>query len=161
VETEAYKGKEDPGSHAFRKKTPRNEVMFGPPGRAYVYFCYGSHYLFNIVTEKEGEAGAVLIRGIEPEAGIDLMKIRRGTKDIFSLANGPAKLTQALAIDKRQNRLDLTGKGLYIAEGKKEKFIIASGPRIGIKQGLHLKWRFWIKNNLHVSGRKEAERLRG
>lgn len=151
VETEAYRGKDDPGSHAYRKKTPRNEVMFGAPGRAYVYFCYGSHYLFNIVTEKEGEAGAVLIRALEPASGIEIMMKRRGTKDIKALTSGPAKLTQALAIDKKLNTLDLTGSELYLAQGKNESFTIASGPRIGIKQGLNLKWRFWIEGNDFVS----------
>lgn len=151
VEVEAYRGKDDPGSHAFRRRTPRNEVMFGPPGRAYVYFCYGSHYLFNVVTQKEGEAGAVLIRALEPAVGIGFMMKRRGTKDIFALTSGPAKFTQALAIDKRQNRLDLTGKELYLAKGKLEKFEISCGPRIGIKQGLDKMWRFWIKGNKHVS----------
>jgi len=151
AEVEAYRGKDDPGSHAFRKRTARNEVMFGPPGRAYVYFCYGNHYLFNIVTEKEGKPGAVLIRALEPVFGIEVMMKRRRTKDLFALTSGPAKLTQALAIDKRQNRLDLTGRELYLAEGKKEKFVITCGPRIGIKQGLDLKWRFWIKGSRFVS----------
>jgi DNA-3-methyladenine glycosylase len=151
AEVEAYRGKDDPGSHAFRKRTPRNEVMFGAPGRAYVYFCYGNHYLFNIVTEKEGEAGAVLIRALEPAIGIETMMKRRRTKDLFSLTSGPAKLTQALGINKRQNRLDLTGKALYLAEGRKERFVIASGPRIGIKQGLDKMWRFWIKGSRFVS----------
>jgi DNA-3-methyladenine glycosylase len=151
VEVEAYRGKDDPGSHAFRKRTPRNEVMFGPPGRAYVYFCYGSHYLFNIVTEKEGEAGAVLIRALEPALGIETMMKRRKTKDPYALTSGPAKLTQALGIDRQQNMLDLTGRELYVAEGKKEKFVTARGPRIGIKQGLDKKWRFWIKGSRFVS----------
>jgi DNA-3-methyladenine glycosylase len=151
TEVEAYRGKDDPGSHAFLRRTPRNEVMFGPPARAYVYFCYGNHFLFNVVTEKEGEAGAVLIRALEPAAGIDFMMKRRGTKDVFALSSGPAKLTQALAIDRRHNRMDLTGRELYLAEGKKEKFRISRGPRIGIKQGLHLNWRFWIKGNRFVS----------
>lgn len=151
VEVEAYRGKDDPGSHAYRKRTPRNEVMFGPPGRAYVYFCYGSHYLFNVVTEKEGEAGAVLIRALEPVSGISVMEKRRGTRDFFELASGPAKLTQALAVGREQNRADLRGNEIYLARGGSEKFRIACGPRIGIKQGLHLKWRFWIKGNRHVS----------
>lgn len=151
VEVEAYRGKDDPGSHAYRKRTPRNEVMFGPPGRAYVYFCYGNHYLFNIVTEKEGEAGAVLIRALEPAAGIKSMEKRRGTKDVFALASGPAKLTQALAIGRKQNRTDLCGAEIYLERGNRIKFRISSGPRIGIRQGLHLKWRFWIKGNKHVS----------
>jgi DNA-3-methyladenine glycosylase len=151
VEVEAYRGKDDPGSHAHRKKTPRNEVMFGRPGIAYVYFCYGNHYLFNVVTEKEGEAGAVLIRALEPASGIASMMRQRKTKDLYALTSGPAKLTQALGIGRSDNKKDLTGPEICLAEGKKEKFSIASGPRIGIKQGLRLKWRFWIKGNKHVS----------
>jgi DNA-3-methyladenine glycosylase len=151
VEVEAYRGKDDPGSHAFRKRTPRNEVMFGPPGIAYVYFCYGNHYLFNIVTEKENEAGAVLIRALEPGAGIGTMRKLRCVDDLLALTSGPAKLTRAFAIGKRQNRLSLNGGGLYVAEGKKKKFKIVSGPRIGIKQGLEKKWRFWIKGSRFVS----------
>ena len=139
AEVEAYRGKDDPGSHAFLNRTPRNEVMFGPPGRAYVYLCYGNHYLFNIVTEKKNEAGAVLIRALEPAAGTGIMRRLRGVDSLHALANGPAKLTQALAIDKRQNRLALTGGGLYVAGGKKEKFSIARGPRIGIKTGAEFK----------------------
>jgi DNA-3-methyladenine glycosylase len=151
VEVEAYRGADDPGSHAFRRRTPRNEVMFGPPGRAYVYFCYGNHYLFNIVTEKENEAGAVLIRALEPSAGIETMEKRRGTREIYALASGPAKLTQALGIGRKHNTLDLSGSALYVAEGKKEKFTIYRGPRIGIKQGLDKKWRFWIKGSKYIS----------
>ena len=151
VEVEAYGGKDDPGSHAFHRRTPRNEVMFGPPGRAYVYFCYGNHYLFNIVTEKEGKAGAVLIRALEPASGIRSMKKLRGVDDTLTLTNGPAKLTRALSIGKGQNRLALNGAELYLAVGKKQRFKTARGPRIGIKHGLEKKWRFWIKGNRYVS----------
>lgn len=150
VETEAYRGKNDPGSHAFAKRTPRNEVMFGPPGRAYVYFCYGNHYLFNIVTEPEGTAGAVLIRAVEPLRGIKRMKKNRGAEGI-NITNGPAKFTQAMAIGRAQNRADLTKNEIYVCEGQKEKFGIVSKSRIGIKTGLDLKWRFYIKGNSYVS----------
>jgi DNA-3-methyladenine glycosylase len=150
VETEAYKGKGDPGSHAYRKKTKRNAIMFGPPGFAYVYFCYGAHYLFNIVTLPEGEAGAVLIRALEPVSGIGrMMKHRKA--ELFRLTNGPAKLTQAFSIGRDTNGADLTGKELYITAGKEEKFTIGSSPRIGIRNGAGLKWRFFIKGNSFVS----------
>ncbi len=152
VEVEAYRGKDDPGSHAFHKRTKRNEVMFGPAGRAYVYFCYGNHYLFNIVTEKQNEAGAVLIRALEPACGIEEMKKRRGTKNLLQLTSGPAKLTQALGIGRDENRMRLDSGALYAAEaGRKEKFAVAVSQRIGIKRGLNLKWRFFIKGNRHVS----------
>ena len=151
VETEAYTGKNDPGSHAYKSRTLRNEPMFGPPGRAYVYFCYGNHYLFNIVTEKEGTAGAVLIRALEPKQGIETMKKLRKTNEIIKLTNGPGKLTQALAIGRDDNRTDLNGNELYVASGTSNQYKIASGSRIGIKQGLVKKWRFWIKDNEYVS----------
>ncbi len=125
--------------------------MFGPPAVAYVYFCYGNHFLFNIVTEKEGTAGAVLIRALEPVSGIETMKKLRRTAIIEKLTNGPGKLTQALGISREQNHAGLLGNELYVAEGKKEKVIILRGSRIGIKNGLHLKWRFWIKGNKYVS----------
>jgi DNA-3-methyladenine glycosylase len=153
VETEAYKGKEDPGSHAYGKKTKRNQIMFGPPGFAYVYFCYGVHYMFNIVTLPEGEAGAVLIRALEPVSGINRMMKHRKTK-LVQLTNGPAKLTQAFSIGSDINGTDVTGKEIYIAAGKEEKFTIVSSPRIGIKQGADLKWRFFIKGNSFVSKTK-------
>ncbi len=102
VEVEAYLPKNDPGCHAARGITPRNAVMFGPAGYSYVYFCYGNHFMFNVVTEKEGTPGAVLIRSLEPVRGMDRMSRRRGKfgpKDI-SLTNGPGKLVQALGINR-------------------------------------------------------------
>jgi DNA-3-methyladenine glycosylase len=155
VETEAYTGKADPGSHAYRRRTLRNEPMFGPPGRAYVYFCYGNHFLFNIVTEKQGTAGAVLIRALEPGAGMEIMKKLRKTNDIIKLSNGPGKLTQALAIDRKHNCADLSGDELFVANGPAKKHKISSGSRIGIKHGLDKKWRFWIKGNAYVSVRNK------
>lgn len=154
VETEAYKGKGDPGSHAFRKRTKRNEPMFGPPGRAYVYFCYGFHHMLNVVTEKEGEAGAVLIRAVEPLQGAGRMKKNRGVKDGMQVSNGPGKLCEALNIDMKLNRADLiNGSKLYLAEAPAgfKKNRVLKGPRIGIKQGLDKMWRFWIKGNAFVS----------
>lgn len=154
VETEAYMGKTDPGSHAFRKRTKRNETMFGPPGRAYVYFCYGFHHMLNVVTEKQGKAGAVLIRAVEPLQGAGDMKKNRGVKDAMRVSNGPGKLCEALRIDMKLNRADLIkGGSLYIADVSKrvKKFKTAKGPRIGIKQGTDKMWRFWIKGNGHVS----------
>ena len=107
--------------------------------------------MFNIVTEKEGTAGAVLIRALEPKHGIGLMKKYRKTEDIIQLSNGPGKLTRALGIDRTHNRADLAGDELYVAHGPAKKHVIARGSRIGIKQGLEKKWRFWIKGNGFVS----------
>jgi len=114
VETEAYFGREDPGSHASRGMTPRNRLMFGKPGFAYVYFTYGNHWMFNIVTEKSGVPGAVLIRALEPLEGEEEMENNRKRKDLTS---GPGKLTQALGINKNHNGLDLTGNRIYVLKG--------------------------------------------
>lgn len=145
-ETEAYKHKDDPASHAFRKITDRNKAMFGEVGRAYVYFTYGMYYCFNIVARNPKiDAGAVLIRGIEPEKGIRKMKENRKITDLRNLTNGPAKLTQALQITKEHYGIDLTRNSkLFITEGIKPKRIYAS-PRIGIKEATNKLWNFKIE----------------
>ena len=143
VETEAYRHKDDPASHAHRKMTDRNKAMFEEVGRAYVYFTYGMHYCFNVVArDARHDAGAVLIRAIKPINGIDVMKKNRKTNDLRNLANGPAKLTQALQITKEQYGSDLTKRGsLFITEGIKVKKISAN-PRIGIKDATEKLWNF-------------------
>ncbi|MDH3517201.1 MAG: DNA-3-methyladenine glycosylase [Nitrosopumilus sp.] len=145
TETEAYRHTDDPASHAFRKITNRNKVMFGKVGVAYVYFTYGMHYCFNIVARNPRiAAGAVLIRAIKPEKGIDRMLINRNNVNLKNLTNGPAKLAQALQITKELYGLDLTKKSkLYISDGIKPKKIIAS-PRIGIKEAKDKLWNFKI-----------------
>ncbi|NOX97004.1 MAG: DNA-3-methyladenine glycosylase [Nitrospirae bacterium] len=155
VEVEAYLGENDPASHASRGITPRNKIMFGQPGLAYVYFVYGNHFLFNAVTEQEGKAGAVLIRALEPLQGIELMWERRKCRDKKMLTNGPGKLAQALGITKKQNGSDLTGGTLRILNGREEKFKIVSAPRIGIKKGSEDLLRFYIADNEFVSKVKE------
>jgi len=146
TETEAYRHIDDPASHAFRKITDRNKVMFGEVGIAYVYFTYGMHYCFNIVARNPKiAAGAVLIRAIKPEKGIDQMLKNRNNVNLKNLANGPAKLAQALQITKEQYGLDLTKNSkLYISEGLNPKKIIAS-PRIGIKEATDKMWNFKIE----------------
>jgi len=151
VETEAYFGNGDPASHASRGKTPRNSIMFGPPGHAYVYFNYGMHYLFNVVTEKEGVPGAVLIRALEPLDGIDFMFKKRKVKELKLLTNGPAKLTQALGIDISHNGLDLVNGEIFICDDKKAAFNIISASRIGISVGKDDLLRFYIADNQFVS----------
>ena len=147
TETEAYRHSDDPASHAFRKITDRNKIMFGNVGISYVYFTYGMHYCFNIVAKKSKvPAGAVLIRAIEPDKGIKKMQENRILKDIKNLTNGPAKLTQALNITKKHYGIDLTKKSdIYITEGIKVKKISES-PRIGIKNGKAFLWNFKIIN---------------
>ena len=150
VETEAYCGKEDSACHAHRGKTKRNSVMFGPPGHAYVYFTYGMHYLLNMVTEAEGKPCAVLIRAILPIAGLEEMEARRKRQGP-ELTNGPAKLCQALGIDKSLNGWDLTaGDQIWVEDYKTipAKRVTAT-PRIGIAYAMekhrNALWRFVYK----------------
>ena len=146
TETEAYKGKNDPASHASRKKTERNKIMFDEVGVAYVYFTYGMHYCFNVVAKKNNDkAGAVLIRAIQPQQGINHMIKNRRTDNISNLTNGPGKLTQAMQITLKQYNHDLTKKSsLFIIDGKKPDKIIAK-QRIGIKIGIDKLWNFSYK----------------
>lgn len=153
TETEAYLGKDDPASHAARKKTPRNSIMFDKSGKSYVYFIYGNHYCFNVVAHIKGIAGAVLIRSLEPYQGIKLMQKRRKKNKLKDLTTGPGKLTQALKITRSCNNLDLKKSSLYIANigfGIKS-FKIIRTSRIGIKNGKDKLLRFYIKDNQYVS----------
>jgi DNA-3-methyladenine glycosylase len=151
VETEAYLGENDPGSHASIRKTPRNSVMFGRAGIAYVYFTYGMHYCFNAVAKPPGRAGAVLVRAIEPLEGLNLMRSRRGREDLLDLASGPAKLTQALGIGREHNGVDLTQGYLTICEGPGEPHEILNGTRVGLSKGQGLPLRFAIRDSPFVS----------
>ena len=151
VETEAYL-QNDPANHAFRGMTQRNAAMFGPAGHAYVYFTYGMHYCFNVVTNREGIGEAVLIRALEPLEGIEMMKKRRGIKDVHQLCNGPAKLVQALGITKAHNGCSLLRGELRIMVPKKKKsFEIAQTTRIGVANAAHLPLRFFVKGSQWVS----------
>jgi DNA-3-methyladenine glycosylase len=151
VETEAYH-QSDAASHSYKGKTPRTEIMFGPPGFAYVYFTYGMHYCVNVVTGPEGEGSAVLIRAIEPVEGIERMSANRGGLETGQLTNGPAKLCQALQIDKQLNGHDLHTLPLQlhmqppIDAGK-----IVTTTRIGITKDAHRPWRFYVAGNPFVS----------
>jgi len=162
VETEAYLGQEDAGSHAYRGITRRNRIMFGPAGKAYIYFVYGNHYCFNVVTENDGVGGAVLIRALEPRKGIQLIKKNRGIDGPLAyLTNGPGKLSEALGITGSMNGADLTGNKLFIvsqnSSRKKGKssgdFSIITTGRIGIKEGRNLPYRYYIEGNKFVSHR--------
>ena len=145
VETEAYGfSGDDLASHACVGPTGRNKVMFGNVGRAYVYFTYGNHFCLNVSARRSDiEAGAVLIRGIEPVEGIDLMRQFRPVDDIFSLTSGPGKLTQALNITSALNGTDMTNSEseIYIELGKRPKRIVTT-PRIGITRAMDKEWRF-------------------
>jgi DNA-3-methyladenine glycosylase len=148
-EIEAYLGSTDSASHAFKGKTPRNTVMFGRAGRAYVYFVYGMHYLLNVVTEEEENPCAILIRAIVPLDGVEYMQLNRGRSG-KDLSDGPAKLCQALAIDKSLNGWDLTaGKKLWMEDRPSiPGRFIKRGPRIGIDYARpadrRAARRFWI-----------------
>jgi len=150
LETEAYYGQDDPASHAYGGKTPRSEIMFGKPGIAYVYMCYGMYYLLNVVTENEGKPGAVLIRALKPLWGIDIMKRRRNANLEDRLTDGPGKLTIALGIDIKDNGADIVkgGNRLYISDYKTggNNLKIIATERIGVKKGEDRPLRFLIQN---------------
>lgn len=153
VETEAYLGLADEAAHAWRGRTPRTEVIFGPPGHAYVYLIYGIHDCLNVVAEPEGSAGCVLIRAAEPLTGLAAMRRRRLVKGLEGLANGPGKLTRALGITLRHNGVDLTRGPLTVREPEREQpFEIGVSPRIGITRNVDLPLRFFIAGNRFVSG---------
>lgn len=158
-EVEAYHGSEDPASHAFRGPTKRNQIMFGPPGYAYVYFVYGNHWCVNVVTESDGVAAAILIRGAVPLRGITHMaRYRFGNTKLTSqreriLSNGPGKLTQALAITGALNGVDLCSarSPLYIAPGQRvAPKQIERTPRIGISAAQERLWRFVVKDTAQL-----------
>ena len=162
VETEAYLGLSDEAAHAWRGRTPRTEVIFGPPGHAYVYLIYGIHDCLNVVAEPEGSAGCVLIRAAEPLTGLASMRQRRLVDGLEKLTNGPGKLTRALGIRLRHNGADLTRGVLTVREPEHEKpFEIGVSPRIGITRNVDLPLRFFIAGNRFVSGnatlKKHAE----
>jgi DNA-3-methyladenine glycosylase len=149
VELEAYHHT-DPAAHSFRGPTPRNMVMFGPPGFAYVYRSYGIHWCVNFVCEKEGSASAVLIRAVQPTHGIPAMRRRRGLHDERSLCSGPGKLTEALAITDAHNGMPLDAPpiALHARLGTPE---IAAGVRIGITKAVELPWRYGLKGSKFLS----------
>ncbi len=159
VEVEAYLPKNDPGCHAARGKTPRNEVMFGPAGYSYVYFCYGNHFMFNFVTEREGVPGAVLVRALEPVRSADLMARRREKfePEDLGLTNGPGKLVQAMGIDRSHNKLPVFKKPLYALAAKREE-VVGVTTRIGITEGSELPLRFFLKGNPYLSVKPGMDR---
>lgn len=162
VETEAYRGELDPGSHGFRGMTPRTRTMFGPPGRLYVYFTYGMHWCVNVVCGPEGACEAVLLRAGEPVEGIEVMRENRnGTADDRLLAAGPARLAQAMGISK-QNDGDslLRGGSFYCASDERTEDLrsgeVAQTRRIGLATGRgdDIPWRFVVPGHPHASRRR-------
>ena len=155
VEVEAYLGQDDPASHAFRGPRGRAAVMYREGGLSYVYFSYGVHYCMNVVTDQEGVGGAVLIRALEPTSGIELMQKRRGLSDPKSLASGPGKLAQALAIGPEQNAHELWRGELTLVPGSAPRTIAVS-TRIGITRAADRELRFYDPDSPHVSRKRVA-----
>jgi DNA-3-methyladenine glycosylase len=151
VETESYE-RDDPACHAYVGLTERTRVLFGPPGRAYVYLSYGIHSLLNFVAEAEGEAAAVLIRALEPTDGLERMRAQRGARPDTDLCSGPGKLTEALGIGLELNDADLLGGPFELtapAPGSRPE--VVAGPRIGITKAVERPWRFCAAGNPNVS----------
>jgi DNA-3-methyladenine glycosylase len=170
VEAEAYTGEDDPASYAFIGRTKRSEIMYGPPGRAFVHFTYGMHHMLNLVTEREEFPAAILIRALEPREGISLMKERRQTEELSNVCSGPAKICQAFGIDRSHNGLSLfsSRSPLFIKEGerrqkgekreeeekrKKRKEELLWTSRIGIERGKERLWRAYLKGSPFISAK--------
>jgi DNA-3-methyladenine glycosylase len=150
VETESYE-RDDPACHAYVGLTDRTEVLFGPPGRAYVYLSYGIHSLLNAVAEPEGEAAAVLIRALEPSAGLDRMRARRGNRPDTELCSGPGKLTEALGIGLDRNGAELGRDPFLLLPPAGSPPEVVVGPRIGIAKAVERPWRFCAAASPFVS----------
>lgn len=162
VETEAYLGENDPACHSARGKTEVTRLFWGPPGFAYVYLCWGMYHCLNVVVEPEGRAGCVLLRALEPIAGIEHMRLRRPrAKEDSDLCSGPGRLCQAFNIDVQLNGADMTGGNLFIAGTRKKLPVIAVSPRIGINKAADWPLRFHIKGNPHVSKAKPSPSRNG
>jgi DNA-3-methyladenine glycosylase len=157
TEVEAYDGPNDPGSHAFRGATPRNAVMFGPPGHLYVYFTYGMHFCCNVVCGPEGTPSAVLVRGGEVVEGVELARSRRSGARDRDLARGPARLCQALAIGRDHNGADLTSGALTLHPAPQPATGVSTGPRVGLRGASDRPWRFWLTGDATVSAYRPAK----
>jgi DNA-3-methyladenine glycosylase len=152
VETESYE-RDDPACHAYVGRTARNEVLFGPPGRAYVYLSYGIHSLLNAVAEPDGAAAAVLIRALEPTVGVEAMRQRRGRHRDQELCSGPGKLTEALGVGLSDNGASLSAPPFTVLppEGAWRATGVTAGSRIGISKATERPWRFCATDNRFVS----------
>ncbi len=155
VEAEAYRGEDDPASFASRGRTPKSEMLYSEPGKAFVFRCYGIHFLLNVVTEGKDFPAAVLIRAVEPLSGISLMKERRGSDNLLNLCSGPAKMCQAFGIDLSLNGAPMFSlqSPIFIEKGDKKGLDLTWSSRIGIREGKERLWRASIQGNQFVSVR--------
>jgi DNA-3-methyladenine glycosylase len=152
VEVEAYLGEDDPASHAFRGRTPRSSIMFGPPGHLYVYLSYGVHHCANVVCQPDGTAGAVLLRAAAVEHGEDVVRARRkGGEPAARLLSGPGNLCRGLAISLRDNGADLCRGGRLSLLAPLDPPPLSNGPRVGISRAADLPLRFWWTGHAAVS----------
>lgn len=155
VEAEAYTGEDDPASYSFCGRTKRSEIMYGPPGRAFVHFTYGMHHMLNLVTEREEFPAAILIRALEPREGISLMKKRRQTEELNNLCSGPAKICQAFGIDRSHNGISLSSSRspFFIKEGERREEELIWKSRIGIGEGKERLWRAYLRGSPFISAK--------
>ena len=160
TEVEAYAGPRDPASHAFRGPTPRNAVMFGPPGHLYLYFSYGMHWAANVVCGPPGTAGGCLLRAGQVVEGVEPARVRRHGAPERDLARGPGRLTQALGLAPEHRGLDLFAGGPVRLEPGEEgaPVEVATGPRVGVSRAADVPWRFWVAGDRHVSAYKRSPR---
>ncbi len=162
VETEAYTGEADPASHAFRGRTARNAVMFGAAGHAYVYFSYGVHYCLNVTADAPGVAGAVLLRALEPLAGVEIMRRHGDDGPEVRLLSGPGKIGRGFELDLKDNGRDFTRGSLGLAAGAPvSDHEVAVSRRIGISRAVDLPYRFSVIGSRSVSGRRGSLITRG
>ncbi len=153
VEVEGYLGEKDPASHAYRGMTERNSAMFLNGGHLYVYFTYGMHFCCNVVTESHGVGRAILLRAVEPRAGIEAMARKRDGRTLGKLADGPAKLCQAFGLGRPENGIDLCDSIVWIATDPEEPlFTVQRSARVGIREGTEHRWRYFMKGSPFVSG---------
>jgi DNA-3-methyladenine glycosylase len=158
TEVEAYAGAADPGSHAFRGRTDRNAIMFGPPGHLYVYFTYGMHFCANVVCGPEGEASGCLMRAGEVVDGIELARDRRLGSTDRDLARGPARLTRVLGLTREHNGADLSHGPVRLDLGERVGDV-STGPRVGLRGAPERPWRFWVTGDPTVSVYRPAKAL--
>lgn len=158
TEVEAYEGPADPASHAFRGPTPRTQVMFGPPGRLYVYFSYGMHSCCNIVCGPDGEASAVLLRAGEVVEGLDVARERRGDVPDVRLAKGPGNLARCLGLTRADSGRPIGVDGVDLLARRGSRGPVEAGPRVGVSRAADVAWRFWLPGEPTVSAYSRSPR---